>query len=53
MDTDRTEVLIDTLLAERRKDCYCVKFRKPCTNCDAYWEGLIDMADRLGDEPAT
>ena len=40
---DEREEAIARLLDARREDCFCQPYRKPCSTCDAYWDGLLDM----------
>lgn len=47
LTSDQIDDLIAALLAERRSDCDCAPYRKPCTTCDAYWDGLIEMNEAL------
>jgi hypothetical protein len=44
---DHVDRMVDSLLARRRSACYCAPYRKPCSTCDAYWDGLVEMADAL------
>lgn len=44
MDVDHR---IEALLKRRRSRCDCAPYRKPCTHCDAYWDGLCDMANEI------
>lgn len=44
---DEMEAIVTRLVANRREGCYCAAYRKPCTTCDAYWDGAVDMGDAL------
>lgn len=43
---------IDYLLAERRADCDCAPYRKPCSTCDAYHDGMLAVLDDELEQPA-
>lgn len=40
------------LLAQRRADC-CADAPKPCPSCDAYWDGMLDLADHAAPHPTS
>lgn len=41
--------IYDRLLAERRADCYCRPYSKPCTECGAFADGIVRALAALSD----
>lgn len=43
----RPDRRVDELLTERRARCDCAPYRKPCSTCDAYHDGMLAVLDDL------